>query len=110
MSFENWLFLVNTAEKTSIKRASSHKFHYKWVSGREMVEEYNLETGMLTHRRWKKDSLLKNGTLEWDIEVGEASRVEQDGEPEVLLKVENEPVLTKRITRHNIEWRIKNLR
>lgn len=35
-----------------------------------MVEEYNLETGVLTKRAWKKSNILKSS--KWDVEVGDA--------------------------------------
>ena len=35
-----------------------------------MVEEYNLETGVLTKRAWKKNNILKSS--KWEVEVGES--------------------------------------
>lgn len=49
--------------------SGTRKIHYKFDDGREMVEEYNLETGVLTKRAWKKNNILKSS--KWDVEVGD---------------------------------------
>ncbi|XP_059615200.1 protein DPCD [Phlebotomus argentipes] len=108
MSFAEWLNLIRTAEKTSMIGGNQRKIHYTFLDGREMVEEYSLETGIIQKRAWRKKKELR-GEPDWEIELGDCVKDLRLG-GEFLLKESNtEPILTKRITKTNIEWRIRNL-
>lgn len=128
MSFETWLNLIKSAQKTSIISGKARKIHYKFPDGREMAEEYSLETGCVLRRAWKKTKTLTSKNYdEWDVELGEpipkllnkpkASISDNvDNNDDIIdisgfyLRESNtEPILTKRITKKNIEWRIRNL-
>lgn len=52
------------------------KVHYDIADGRELVEEYNMDTGVLTRRAWKVKNDL-GGDGRWEIEIG-------DPEPTVM--------------------------
>lgn len=87
MSFEPWLNYIKNAEKSSFITGKIRKVHYKFGDGAEMLEEYNMDTGVLMRRGWKKrnDVLCMqpagedvNKTLfNWDIELGEVMSTKQ---------------------------------
>lgn len=49
---------------------NSRKVHYDFEDGRELVEEYDLQTNCLTRRAWRTNKELK-GEDAWEIEVGD---------------------------------------
>ncbi|XP_014240705.1 protein DPCD isoform X2 [Cimex lectularius] len=104
----NWLNSIRAADKTAITENGNRKVHYKFQDGTEMAEEYNLETNVLVRRAWKQSNNITKKPS-WVTEVG-------DPEPKSLLldnsgiqEAQNSPYMLKRITRDNIEWRIRNL-
>lgn len=131
MSFREWMELLNSAEKSSIISGKCRKIHYKFPrGGQEMIEEYSLETGVLLRRAWKGKQELR-GEPRWDIELGDTvPDVARSDDGGFMMKESNsevrmghaiwcqevlnsflsfQPFLTKRCTRANLEWRIRNL-
>ncbi|XP_011182786.1 protein DPCD [Zeugodacus cucurbitae] len=121
MTYENWLNYLRSAEKHSMISGRCRKIHYKFPDGQQMAEEYSLETGIVQHRAWRKCKQLM-GEPEWDVELGETPRqINQalggGGDADnsnmnndfTLLESNTSPALTKRVTKKNIEWRIRNL-
>lgn len=116
MSYSDWLNLIRSAEKTSLINGTIRKVFYKFPDGRQMVEEYNMETGLIKKRSWKKCRQLM-GEPEWEDEIGETiNQINKEGGDSknsleyLQVKQSNtEPILTKRIAKKNIEWRIRNL-
>lgn len=107
MSFAVWLNLIKNAEKSSVISGKSRKIHYKFPNGSQMAEEYSMDTGVCIRRGFKIEKTLKN-TDNWEMEVGESPAGLSDDT--FMLKESNtEPCLTKRITKKNIEFRIRNL-
>ncbi|XP_050679025.1 protein DPCD [Leptidea sinapis] len=104
-----WYKSLLNADKSCIKEEKIRKIHYKFDDDREMVEEYNTDTKVLLRRAWKvKGKLGCDG--KWDVEVG-------DPIPEAvisndcadIIESKDQPVVTRRNTRVNLEWRIRNL-
>ncbi|KAH8260611.1 hypothetical protein KR038_009035 [Drosophila bunnanda] len=129
MSYQNWLNYLQSAEKNSMISGRLRKVLYKFPDGRQMAEEYNLDTGIVQRRAWRKCKQLM-GQPEWEIELGEEPRQlnwaanQSNGSgggngagdadslagPEFTLRESNTaPLLTKRVTKKNIEWRIRNM-
>uniref|UniRef100_A0A1B0G322 Protein DPCD n=1 Tax=Glossina morsitans morsitans TaxID=37546 RepID=A0A1B0G322_GLOMM len=118
MSYRNWLNYLRSAEKNSVINGRSRKIHYKFPDGQQMAEEYSMDTGVLQKRAWRRSQQLL-GESEWEVEVGEDYRqLGCAGDSEQMLNADNnftvkisntEPILSKRITKKNIEWRIRNL-
>ncbi|KAH8303847.1 hypothetical protein KR018_012103 [Drosophila ironensis] len=124
MSYQNWLMYLQSAEKHSMISGTLRKVLYKFPDGKQMAEEYNLTTGIVVRRAWRKCKQLM-GEPEWDTELGEEPRQMNwqannpsvpGGSPKTLPETEftlretnTAPILTKRITKKNIEWRIRNL-
>ncbi|KAB0790403.1 hypothetical protein PPYR_15235 [Photinus pyralis] len=103
----DWLTILKNAKKTCIQQGNLRKVHFLLPDGREMVEEYNMETGVVTRRAWKVKTNV-GGEGEWHIEVGDP---EPTFKTEDILIKENssQPFVSRRITRKNLEWRIRNL-
>ncbi|CAG9562451.1 unnamed protein product [Danaus chrysippus] len=104
-----WYKSLLNAEKTCLKEDKIKKIHYKFDDGKEMVEEYNVDTHVLLRRAWKMKGKL-GGEGKWAVEVGDPI---PDATPIVdgldITESKDQPTLLKRNTRVNIEWRIRNL-
>lgn len=66
-----WYRSLVDAEKTCLKEDKLKKIHYKFDDGREMVEEYNVDTQVMCRRAWKVTGKL-GGEGKWDVEVGDS--------------------------------------
>ncbi|XP_058120362.1 protein DPCD [Anopheles ziemanni] len=108
MSFASWIVLIKSAEKTSAVQGNIRKVHYRFLDGREMVEEYSMDTGVILRRAWKTKSELMRKD-EWQIELGDPIPVGLKENELVVKESSSEPILSKRLTRNAIEWRIRNL-
>lgn len=103
----NWLTQLKNAKKSSIVDGKLKKVHYDFENGQQMVEEYNLDTNVLTRRAWKCKTGLKSDD-QWDIEIGEPEPV--FSKDDLLIKEDSsQPFVTRRNTRNILEWRIRNL-
>lgn len=81
MSFKQWIEYIGRAKKISYITNTCRKIHYKFDDGCEMTEEYNIETGVIIHRAWKKQNhiLIANKhtgnsnemTFGWETELGD---------------------------------------
>ncbi|XP_065087691.1 protein DPCD [Ochlerotatus camptorhynchus] len=108
MSYVEWLTKIRAADKSSAIQGTVRKVHYNFADGNEMAEEYSTETGCVLRRAWKvRIDLLRKD--DWEVELGEPipKAIKNDGL--VLQEAPTEPVLSKRVTRNCIEWRIRNL-
>lgn len=65
-----WYKSLLNAEKTCLKEDKIKKIHYKFDDGKEMVEEYNVDTHVLLRRAWKMKGKL-GGEGKWAVEVGD---------------------------------------
>ncbi|CAH0391983.1 unnamed protein product [Bemisia tabaci] len=103
----DWLTLVQNAEKTALLKNGIMKVHYKMPNGQEMVEEYSPETNVLLRRAWRKQGLKEES--HWEVELGDAEPQFQKLETIGIVESNSSPYVTKRLTKSNIEWRIRNL-
>lgn len=111
MSYENWINLLKSAEKASFLSGKNRKIHYKFPNGNEMAEEYSMETGVIQRRAWKKRNQLM-GEASWELELGDALAAQdprKEPDDELIKESTAQPSIVKRLTRKNIEWRIRNL-
>ncbi|KAK0159811.1 hypothetical protein PV327_010884 [Microctonus hyperodae] len=109
MAAEMWLKTLQDAKKTAIIQNGTRKVHFLLNDGRELVEEYNTTTNVVTRRAWRvKDKLGKNG--EWNVEIGDPEP-NQNGSIDTagIQESPTSPFVTRRITRISLEWRIRNL-
>lgn len=104
-----WYKSLVDAEKSCLKEDKIKKIHYKFDDDREMVEEYNVDTQVLLRRAWKSKGKL-GGEGKWLVEIGD--RI-PDANPTIevaeIVESKDQPVVTRRNTRVNLEWRIRNL-
>ncbi|KAK7573762.1 hypothetical protein V9T40_010953 [Parthenolecanium corni] len=107
MASADWFSLLESADKIALAGTGTRKIHYKFADGREMVEEYNLETGVLTKRAWKKSNILKSS--KWDVEVGDALS-ECPEENIGLTESKDAPFVSHRVTKTKLEWRVRNFK
>lgn len=118
MSYENWLNYLKSAQKSSLINGGLRKVFYKFPDGKSMMEEYNMETGVIQKRAWRRCHQMMGDSV-WEVELGEndcqfagggdsyGSKAETD---ELTCRISNtEPFVSKRLTKRNIEWRIRNL-
>lgn len=50
--------------------AGKRKVHFLMKDGKEMVEEYNLDTNVVVHRMWKKKTNIGQD-VGWSVEIGD---------------------------------------
>lgn len=105
-----WYHELLNAEKSCLKEDKLKKIHYNFEDGKEMVEEYNVDTQVLLRRAWKIKGKL-GGEGKWDVEIGDpipdaTPRIETGAD---LMECKDQPTLSRRNTRINLEWRIRNL-
>ncbi|KAJ0183197.1 hypothetical protein K1T71_001173 [Dendrolimus kikuchii] len=104
-----WYRSLLAAEKSCLKEDKTKKVHYKFDDDSEMVEEYNVDTQVLLRRAWRVKNKI-GGEAKWNVEVGDPIH---DANPHIdiadITEAKDQPVLTRRNTRVNLEWRIRNL-
>ncbi|BET02007.1 deleted in primary ciliary dyskinesia homolog (mouse) [Nesidiocoris tenuis] len=104
-----WLEKLKNAEKTCIIQEGKRKVHYRFNDGEEMAEEYNMATDIILRRAWKRKNTLKQGD-QWEVELGDPEPTSLQSSDEIGLREStNMPYVLKRMTKTNIEWRIRNL-
>lgn len=76
--------------------------------GKEMVEEYNMDTNVLVRRAWKEKKDFTE-TAGWIVEVGDREPKLNNIETFGIQESSSTPFITRRITKTALEWRIRNL-
>lgn len=104
----DWLSQLKDAKKTCLIENNLKKIHYDLGNGKELVEEYNINTNVLTRRAWKRKTELKSED-QWDIEIGDPEPIYNIEENILIRENSSQPFVSRRYTRKNLEWRIRNL-
>lgn len=66
----DWFSKLQNSKKSCIVDGTLKKVHYDFGDGRELVEEFDLNTHCVTRRAWRCNKELK-GETSWEIEVGD---------------------------------------
>lgn len=66
----DWLTKLKNSKKSCLLQNNLKKIHYEIDKDVEMVEEYNMDTGVLTRRAWRRQTNM-GGEGDWDIEIGD---------------------------------------
>ncbi|XP_063826624.1 protein DPCD isoform X2 [Ostrinia nubilalis] len=104
-----WYRSLLDAEKSCLKEDKIKKIHYKFDDDKEMVEEYNVDTQVLLRRAWKLKGKL-GGDGKWVVEIGDPiPEPTQSIEMVDIVESKDQPIVSRRNTRVNLEWRIRNL-
>ncbi|GAB1867384.1 Protein DPCD [Camponotus japonicus] len=108
MTSESWLKIIQNAKITVLIEDGKRKVHFLFENGKEMVEEYNMDTNVVVRRLWKKKNNF--GTdIGWIVEIGDPEPKESNIEKDGIQESSNTPFVTQRITKTCLEWRIRNL-
>ena len=102
-----WLSYVSSAKKSALIENGVRKVHYKLSDGKEMVEEYSMDTDVLQRRMWKVSDAVRGE--KWMVEIGDPLAPFDNLDSIGIKENATAPMLTKRITKRSIEWRIRNL-
>ena len=108
MAADQWLNLIQSAKKTAIIQDGKRKIHFLMEDGREMVEEYHLETNVLVRRAWREKGKLGQD-VDWNVEIGDPQPKQNNIEIYGIEESSTAPFITRRITKTSLEWRIRNL-
>ncbi|KAH0956231.1 hypothetical protein HN011_004069 [Eciton burchellii] len=103
-----WLDTLNDAAKTVLVQNGRRKVHFLLKDGRELVEEYDMDTNVVISRVWK----IKNhfGTfVDWEVEIGNLESKQNNLQTVGIQESSNSPFITTRLTKRSLEWRIRNL-
>ncbi|KAL8580196.1 hypothetical protein ACOMHN_049256 [Nucella lapillus] len=102
-----WMEKLKKAQKTCLIQDGRRKIHFDFQEGLELSEEYDLTTGELVVRRWRKKGSL-GGQGSWETEVGDSaamSNLETDGIKESTVS----PIFVRKDKKSEFQWRIRNL-
>lgn len=112
--------------------SGKRKVHFLMEDGKEMVEEYSNDTNVVVRRAWRQKGKLGQD-IGWEVEIGDpeptraenldnigiresSSAVGQILVNEILLlqyfnceTFDFQPIITRRVTKTALEWRIRNL-
>ncbi|KAK9885027.1 hypothetical protein WA026_009251 [Henosepilachna vigintioctopunctata] len=105
---EYFLNELRDAKKSAIVDNFLKKVHYHLKDERELVEEYNLQTNIVTRRAWRKKDTIGNDNA-WEIELGDPGENFQVENIPVIKENNSQPSISRRNTQINLEWRIRNL-
>ncbi|XP_063992541.1 protein DPCD [Diachasmimorpha longicaudata] len=109
MASEQWLSVLQKAKKTAIIQDGKRKVHFLLEDGRELVEEYNLETNVVTRRAWREKGKLGQD-VGWVVEIGDPEPKREDNlDISGIRESSSAPIVSRRITKTGLEWRIRNL-
>lgn len=89
----DWLTTLKNAKKACIQQGNLRKVHYDLPNGKEMVEEYNMDTGIVNRRAWKIKKDL-GGEGQWFIELGDPEPPGLSGE-QILIKENASQVINR---------------
>ncbi|XP_037618864.1 protein DPCD [Sebastes umbrosus] len=109
MAVQSWSDTLKASKKTALIHDGKRKIHYLFIDGKEMAEEYDLETDELIVRKWRNKSTL-GAQGQWQIEVGEplAGPV-PSSDSEVIKENCSNPVFLRTDKKTSFQWRIRNL-
>ncbi|CAH0548536.1 unnamed protein product [Brassicogethes aeneus] len=102
-----WSTYLKNAKKSCMVDNKLKRVRYDFDDGKIMVEEYNMDTYVVTRRAWKKSTKIGDQD-QWEIELGDPEPT-YNKEEGVIKESSTQPFLSKRLTRINIEWRVRNL-
>ncbi|XP_075790631.1 protein DPCD isoform X2 [Pelodiscus sinensis] len=109
MAGPSWLERLRAARKSVLLQDGRRKVHYLFEDGREMAEEYDVETSQLVARKWREKTAL--GRLgKWQVEVGEPTLPPGGAlESELIKESSSNPIFVRRDAPTSFQWRIRNL-
>ncbi|KAI6658476.1 Protein DPCD-like isoform X2 [Oopsacas minuta] len=106
-STDRWLEELKSSKKTCLVSDGKKKVHYLFTSGLEMSEDYDLKTGTMLVRRFKRKSIF-GGDGKWEFEVGLSSSRGDEGN-QIITECFSNPIFTRVDTSVYFQWRIRNL-
>ncbi|NXY87965.1 DPCD protein, partial [Alcedo cyanopectus] len=109
MAAPSWPERLRAASKTALVQDGKRKIHYLFEDGKEMADEYDLQSGQLLSRKWREKNTL-GGSTKWQVEVGEpTSPLMGTLESELIKESSSNPIFTRKDTLSSFQWRIRNL-
>ncbi|KAH3705294.1 protein DPCD-like [Dreissena polymorpha] len=102
-----WIDILKNSQKTCLIQDGRRKLHFTLQDGRELAEEYDINTQELVVRKWRRSSVL-GGQGRWEFEVGE-QLAPRSVNTEGLVESMSNPVFVRKDTSTAFQWRIRNL-
>lgn len=79
-----------------MQQGNLRKVHYELDNGREMVEEYNMDTSVLSRRAWRTKTNL-GGEGHWEVEIGDPEPKAGSEEAVVIKESSNQVNIVRRL-------------
>lgn len=103
-----WFEMLKSARKTSFVQDGRRKLHYLFPDSQELVEEYDIKSGLLLVRKWKSKTTI-GAEKKWDFEIGEDLSTPGAFETNYIVESRSNPIFVRRDTKEAFQWRIRNL-
>ena len=100
-----WKEKLIAARKTAMVQGSIRKVHYEFGNDIEMAEDYDMKTGELLIRKWKKSSKIGKKS-DWEYEVG-APPMNQKSD--LLWESSSTPKAFRQDNKSHYSWRVQPL-
>ncbi|KAM8879876.1 LOW QUALITY PROTEIN: protein DPCD [Spinachia spinachia] len=108
MALQSWIDILKSSKKTSLIHEGKRKIHFLFLDGKEMTEEYDLNTDDLIVRKWRHKSTL-GAQGQWQVEVGEPlAPAVTSSDSEIRENCFN-PLFLRKDTKTSFQWRVRNL-
>ena len=102
-----WKEKLISARKTAIVQGSIRKVHYELGNEDELAEDYDMKTGELLVRKWKKASTIGKKT-DWIYEVG-CPPLSNSGTADTMWESSSTPRAFRQDSKTHFAWRIQPL-
>lgn len=102
-----WKEKLLSARKTALVQGGIRKLHYEFGKDEEMAEDYDMKTGELLVRKWKKSSSIGRKS-DWEYEIG-CAPLSMTNNSGLLWETSTSPKVYRQDTKTHYTWRIQPL-
>ena len=102
-----WKEKLLAAKKTALVQGGIRKLHYEFSENEEMAEDYDMKTGEILVRKWKKASTIGRKS-DWEYEIG-CPPLRASVTSDLMWESSSSPKVYRQDTKTHYTWRIQPL-
>ena len=107
LTMDSWKDKLLNARKTALVQGCIRKIHYELSKEEEMAEDYDMKTGELLVRKWKRSSTIGRKS-DWEYEVG-CPPLGASSQSDILWESNSSPKVYRQDSKTHYAWRIQPL-